>query len=343
MSQRNRLLLVGNPGPIHIGAHFQQASQQLGLQTFFCDTEQAFKAPWPLAKINWWLRGHRPTQLEGFSDYVLKVCREFNPHFLLSTGLAPITAKTLDAIGGLGIVRLNFLTDDPWNPALRTSWFFQALPFYDFVFSPRRSNLNDLIKLRCPRVSFLPFGYAPELHYAESAITTEEQDRFTSDVVFAGGADGDRVPYIAALIQAGFTVRLYGGYWERHRQMRAYSNGHATPEILRKAISEAKVCLCLVRRSNRDGHVMRSFETPAMGGCVLAEDSIEHQEIFGEDGQAVIYFRTIAEMIKKLRWLLDNEGERQRLAGAVHRLITQGNNTYRDRLGTMLTLSGEIP
>jgi spore maturation protein CgeB len=343
MTKRNRLLLVGNPGLIHVGSHFERASQQLGLQTYFCDTEQAFKAPWPLAKINWWLRGHRPAQLENFSDYVLKACQEFKPDWLLSTGLAPITAKTLEAIGQLSVLRLNFLTDDPWNPWLRTGWFFQALPFYDFVFSPRRSTLNDLMGLRCSRVSFLPFAYAPELHSIDSAVTAEERDRLAADVVFAGGADEDRIPYIAALIQAGFKVSLYGGYWERHRQTRAYSNGHASPEILRKAMKAAKVCLCLVRRSNRDGHVMRSFEVPAMGGCMLAEDSVEHREIFGEDGQAAVYFSTIAEMIEKLHWLLGNEGERQRLAGAAHQLITQGNNTYADRLATMLALSGEIP
>ena len=35
---------------------------------------------------------------------------------------------------------------------------------------------------------------------------------------------------------------------------------------LPKGISGARIALCLVRRSNRDGHCMRTFEVPAAGG-----------------------------------------------------------------------------
>ena len=52
----------------------------------------------------------------------------------------------------------------------------------------------------------------------------------------------------------------------------------------------AKVNLCLVRRAKRDGHVMRSFEIAAVGGCMLAQDTDEHREIFGPEGEAVRLF-----------------------------------------------------
>jgi spore maturation protein CgeB len=69
---------------------------------------------------------------------------------------------------------------------------------------------------------------------------------------------------------------------------------------------------------------------------MLAEDTAEHREIFGDEGQAVIYFRTLEEMQTKLRWLLAHDEERQRLARAVHCLIVHGRNTYADRLTEML-------
>jgi spore maturation protein CgeB len=148
---------------------------------------------------------------------------------------------------------------------------------------------------------------------------------------------------IKTLVQAGFHVALYGGYWERYTAARSCSRGHAGPSILRKAISGARVALCLVRRANRDGHVMRSFEVPAMGGCLLVEDTADHRVLFGDDGEAVVYFRTREEMAPKLRWLLDHPDERQRLATAAHRLITTGSHTYRDRLITMLEHAGTMP
>jgi spore maturation protein CgeB len=82
---------------------------------------------------------------------------------------------------------------------------------------------------------------------------------------------------------------------------------------------------------------MRTFEVPAIGACMLTEDTSEHREIFGPEGEAVVYFSTVSEMVDKARWLLEHEKERQKLAQSAHLLITQGNNTYTDRLKTILS------
>src|SRR5205814_1201375 len=157
------------------------------------------------------------------------------------------------------IARLNYLTDDPWNPAHRTSWFDRCLPRYDWLFSPRLANLDDLRRSGCSQVEYLPFAYCPELHFPESPSETEEE-ALAADLMFAGGADGDRVPLLAAAIEAGFDVALYGGYWGRYGATRSRARRHLGPQALRHAVAAAKVGLCLVRRANRDGHVMRTFE-----------------------------------------------------------------------------------
>lgn len=333
---REALLLVGNPDPIHVGAHFSRGAEALGLTTVMCDVTEAYDGTSWQNRVNWWLRGRRPTRLEAFSAKVVEACRDLRPKWLLATGIAPLEEAALEEISRLQVQRLNYLTDDPWNPAHRAPWFFRALSQYDCVFSVRRAALGDLRSLGCASARYLPFAYAPELHYPEAPTNDSERKQFTSDVMFAGGADRDRVPYMAALIQAGFNVALYGGYWERYPQTARIARGQADPTTLRKAVSAAKVSLCLVRRANRDGNVMRSFELPAMGTCVLAEDTEEHREIFGDDGETVIFFRTCKEMVEKVRWLLAHDAERNRLKEAAHRLVTHGPNTYRDRLETML-------
>lgn len=339
LCRSNRIVIVGNPDPIHVGAHFNHAAQGLNLKIRLCDSREAFTGPAWLTKFNWWIRGHRPSRLREFSDQLVRVCQEFQPSWILSMGLAPIDHRALTAIRKLGVQRLNFLTDDPWNRAHRAPWFMKSLPCYDDVFSTRRSNLQELRLLGCARVSYLPFAYAPELHFLEPMTTQDEQVHFASDMVFAGGADRERLTYIFALIRAGFKVALYGGYWDRFRETRAYTRGHADPQTLRKAIGGAKVALCLIRRANRDGNSMRTFEVPAIGACMLTEDTEEHREVFGGDGEAVVYFRSIPEMLERARWLLDREDERRRLATAAHRLITQGENSYADRLKSMLELA----
>ncbi len=332
---KQTLLIVGNPDSVHIGAHFLRAAEALGIETVVCDVTEAYDGPLWRNRINWWVHGRRPTRLEAFSAKVLEACRDQRPTWLLATGIAPVEESALKEIGKLDVLRLNYLTDDPWNPAHRAPWFLRAAPQYDYIFSPRRATLGDLRRLGCMSACYLPFAYAPELHFPE-APANGERVRLASDIIFAGGADRDRVPYIEALIQAGFGVALYGGYWERYAQTAPAARGQADASMLRKAVSAAKVSLCLVRRANRDGNVMRSFELPAMGACLLAEDTEEHREIFGDDGEAVAFFQTREDMVEKLRWLLAHEDVRRRLREVAHRIITTGRNTYRDRLEAML-------
>ena len=332
---KQTLVLVGNPDASHVGAHLKRAAEGLGLETVVCDVTEAYDGPVWRNRVNWWMRGRLPTRFQAFSAKVLETCRDVRPTWLLTTGIAPLEEGALKEIGKLQIRRLNYLTDDPWNPAHRAAWFLSAAPQYDYVFSPRRATLGDLRRLGCMSACYLPFAYAPDLHFPE-APTNGERARIQSDIIFAGGADRDRVPYMESLIQAGFDVALYGGYWERYAQTAPAARGQADAVTLRKAVGAAKVALCLVRRANRDGNVMRSFELPAMGACMLTEDTEEHHEIFGDDGEAVAFFRTREEMVEKLRWLLAHEDVRRRLKESAHRVVTAGRNTYRDRLEAML-------
>jgi spore maturation protein CgeB len=283
------------------------------------------------------MRGRRPSRLRSFSRRVVDVCREIKPRWLLTTGFAPVEREALDEVRGLGTETISYLTDDPWNEGGRRKWFLDALIAYDRVCSTRRANITDLERLGCRSVEYVPFGFDQDLFFLDPP-SSAEAPAYATDVFFAGGADADRVPYLAALLDARLTLSLYGDYWSRFRETRSASRGHASPDILRKAIAGAAVCLCLVRRSNRDGHSMRSFEVPAAGGCMLVEDTDEHREFFGPSGEAVVYFHTIAEMVESARRLVGEPETRGRLARSAHDRIATGGFTYRDRISSLLDL-----
>lgn len=331
----SRLLLVGNPLDFHVGGHFFRAANNLGYGVEIADVRAASAAPWPLVQFNWRLRGHRPARLEHFSHKVVDHCQHLRPTWLLATGLAPVDAPSLHRIKSLGIQCALFLTDDPWNPSHSAKWFFSALPLYDWVFSPRQANIPDLLRHGCPQVHYLPFAYAPDIHYIEATAAETKQSQFASDVLFFGGADRDRLPLIQALLATDLRVALHGGYWERYPVTRPHARGQASPATLRQAVASATVTLCLVRRANRDGHVMRSYEAPAMGACMVVEDTAEHRALYGQEGQHVLYFSTKDEMLKKIAWLLENPLECMRLRTACHQHITSQPNTYADRLHTI--------
>lgn len=331
-----KLLIAGNPLPYHVGGHFFQAAKSLKLAVQIQDTRGAMAAPRLIQSIFWRL-DRRPVGLGRYGHFLLEKCTKEKPDILLAIGQAPIETKILAALGDMRIKRLVFLTDDPWNPAHYARWFHKALLAYDAVFSPRTANINDLLAVHGPPVIYLPFAYNPEAHFLESTLPTNALD--ASDILFVGGADQDRVPWIEALLEAGIKPSLYGSYWEKYRKTRDYSYGHADLATIRRIVPSARINLCLVRRANRDGHVMRTFEIPAMGGGMLTEDTEEHRKLLGEEGESTLYFRSPQEMVEKAQWLLKHPAERDRLRQAIYVRITQGTHTYRDRLQTILDLS----
>jgi glycosyltransferase involved in cell wall biosynthesis len=331
-----RLVLVGIPEEHHVGAHLLAAAGQLGWEATLMDTREAHSRNLWVNRLFHRLLNRRPAHLNRFSKRLVELCRKSGPELLLATGISAPRFQALKEIGEMRIHRANFLTDDPWNPRNGAAFFWPAMREYDSIWSPRRANLKDLRGHGCQGVEYLPFGYNPALHFPETPQSAAERERFDCDVVFVGGADADRLPMARTLLQAGLKVHLYGGYWDRDAELRPCWRGFAQGRDLRLAVGVAKVNICLGRRANRDGHAMRSLELPAMGGCLVVEDTEEHREIFGDEGATVTYFNNPGEMAGKAKWLLEHPYERERLKKAARQHIAAGHNTYADRLTRIL-------
>jgi spore maturation protein CgeB len=329
------LAIVGAFTGTHIGASLARAAERQGIAVARFDVEAAMRANWLLRAALWRFGGHRPARLTSFSSEIVAACGRMRPAFMIATGAAPLTRQALRRLRAIGIVCINYSTDDPWNTALRASWHLRALPEYDAVFTTRLANLDCFRKLGCAAVHYLPFGYDDELFSGSPRPSTTPNH----DILFVGGADRDRIAFILRFLKSGLSVVLVGGYWNRCAATRHYALGLQPPDSVARLTASARINLCLVRRANRDGHVMRSFEIAALGGCMLVEDTAEHRAIFGPDGQAVAYFRTPEEAVARARVLLTDDAERARMSAVVQRRIATGRHTYHDRLGIMLSLA----
>jgi hypothetical protein len=331
------LAIVGGFDGAHLGASLWRAARHLGIDTAKFDVSDAGGGNRILRTALWRFGDRRPPAMHRFSKSVVAGCRRSEPETLIATGAAPLTNSALRTLRAMGIVCVNYSTDDPWNPALRASWHLRVLPQYDAIFTTRRANTGSFADIGCGEVHYLPFGYDEWLLCRAPALEVP-----APDVLFAGGADRDRVAFMTEFLRIGPRIALVGGYWERFPAMRPYALGKWAPESLCALTAGAKVNLCLVRRANRDGHVMRSFEIAAVGGCMLAEDTAEHREIFGPDGEAVVYFRTPRDAVGRARSLLADQAERARLSAGVQERILRGAHTYRDRLVSILEVATRI-
>lgn len=324
--------IVGSFDNTHVGGSLARAASRLGWNTRRFEASEAMRGNTFLRRLVW-RAARRPLRLDAFSAAVTEACSNAErSDVLIATGGAPLKSSALRALRARGVFCINYSTDDPWNPSHRSRWHLSALRDYDVVFTPRRANMRDFADLGCADVRYLPFGYDEDLFAPVSALPAEDE----RDVLFVGGADADRLAFMEAFMREFPRIALVGGRWSRYAATRGAALGEHTPDSLRRLTAAAKVNLCLVRRANRDGHVMRTFEAAATGACMLVEDTAEHRSIFGENREAVVYFTGPGEAAVRARELVADAAERARLAAAVRARIVAGAHTYRDRLAAML-------
>lgn len=337
-----RLVIVGGVGYPHVGEHLRVASGELGVECEIVDSAGAYpKSRW--SRVLPRLLGHKlPPRVPEFAPSLMETLRRVRPQWLVVSGLGHVESAELSQASAMGVRTIQYSTDDPYNPNFGFPWYLRALPRYDVVFTTRRANVGQLRSLGCRSVQWLPFAYGPEIHRPATAAESAASD-FESDVVFIGGADADRVPYVEALCRAGMDVTVFGGYWQRYRGVGARVGGHIDVPTMRTVLARAKLSLCLVRRANRDGHVMRSYEEPAMGACMMFEGTDEHRELYGDALVGQLSFRTPGDLVLRARQLLADDAARDRLRAELRSRVVAGPNRYVDRLQAMLTwpASGE--
>ena len=330
-----KLLIVGLGQPGDVGGHLASAARKLGIDHDLIDASCAEATTRISRSFYWRFRDKRPGRLRQFGAKILDICASRQWDVVLTTGRAPLDRSHIGKLKERGIKVYNYSTDDPWNPNLKAQWFVSTLPAYDAIFTTRRANLEDFRNCGARTVHYLPFAYDPEVHRPWPANAPVGAP---SDVLFVGGCDRDRLPLIKALIDSGLKIALFGGYWDKYPVTRAHWRGNADQSAIRSASAAARVCLCLVRRANRDGHVMRSFEAAAIGGCMLAEDTADHRDIFGPDNETVRYFKSTSEMVQLAQILVADSEARCRLSARLRTRFAASRNTYADRLGEMLQL-----
>jgi spore maturation protein CgeB len=275
---------------------------------------------------------------------LVEQARIFSPEMILVGKGRWFTPAALEAARKVsGAILVNWATDDPFNRADNSRELLKSIPLYDLYVCTKQDIMNDVRRAGCANVVYVRFGYKPEVHFPEAPLTEAERERFACDVMFVGGCDDYRVEYFESLIRSmpEVKLRLYGMYWERARALKQYARGFALARDYRLAVGGAKIAANLVRRANRDDHVMRTFEIPACGGFMLTEKSATHDELFCADDEAV-FFDSPADFVAKVRSYLGRDEDRSRIAAAGHRRITQGRHSYGDRLAEIIEAARRV-
>lgn len=314
-----RVLLVAVGESYHVGAFFRRALEELGHECAFVD-EGGYVVGRIAEALAYRLFDKKPAKYRVFNRDLVEVAVKFQPHLVLVTKGSFVSPETLAEVKRrTAALLVNYATDDPFNRRTSGGHIVAAIRHYDVYACTKRAIMQDVRQAGCPMAVFVPFGYEPAMHFPEQPLTADQRARYQSDVTFIGGADADRYGFFETLLDAipSLDLHLYGGYWDRHPRLKKYHRGFAIGSEYRLAIAAAKIAPCLVRRANRDGHVMRTFEIPACGGFMLHERTSELLDFF-QEGKEVACFGSAEELAQKVKYYLAHPEERDAIARAGH-------------------------
>jgi spore maturation protein CgeB len=333
-----KLLLVGIGLSYHVGGFFKNALSQSGINHLIVDEWDFFGSLSTSVSqriIRKILR--KPAAYWKFNREVLNKTFSYKPDILLVTKGAYISPETLAQIRSKSkAILINYATDDPFNPAIRTKDLIEGIPYYHLYACTKRAIMQDIERSGCKSVTYIPFGYDRTVHFPQRDHLQNHFCKYDCDLVFIGGADKDRRILLQNFLQnSDLSLKLYGSYWSKDSTLKKHYYGMAFGAEYRKVLGGTKIALCLVRHDNRDGHVMRTFEIPACGAFMLAERTEEHKCLFSEDND-VVFFSGLEELMDKGKYYKYHIEKRQKIAEHGYIKVTRGANTYLDRLNSIL-------
>ena len=209
---------------------------------------------------------------------------------------------------------VHYNTDDVFA---RGSYFWLhrlGLKWYDLYLTTNRWNVKEVRQqYRIPTLR-AGMGYDSDFY---RPFTLNSPRQYSHEIVFVGHWQGYTERCVNALRSNGMDVKVWGHNWWKAKSGELRKCKHLSYTDYIKTIGGAKIALCFLSKRNRNESTGRSFEIPAIGTFMLAERTAEHEFLYG-DGLGAGLFSNKDELIKKARYYLEHDKERDNVASTGH-------------------------
>jgi spore maturation protein CgeB len=238
---------------------------------------------------------------------------------------ACVLPEAIDAIGAMGIKTVNWYC----NAAHQLHLVREISPHYDWCLVPEKFRLPDYRALGAHPL-YCQEGANPAL-YKPYDVPRD------LDVTFIGQPYGERPAYIEHLLKQGIDVHVWGHGWRidpRYpppegsplwRLPERVTGNVLDDEAFVRTFSRSKInlgfstCGETHTTPGEGGRIVqiraREFEVPMAGGFYMVEHMDELTEFFEPDKEIVCY-RTLEELVAKIRYYLAHDEERERIRRA---------------------------
>lgn len=235
-----------------------------------------------------------------------------------------------------------WVTEDPYEQGTNK----QNLDLFDLVFTNDRGSVDEYGK----KGRHLPFAADQGMHF-HAIPDASGENHYLYDLFFAGTAWPNRVQFLKELQSEidGINLKLalphnpYLPEFDLDLPPSAYQWRTPNSEFARFANrSRSVLTLHRVFSSSEDKAIAltpgpRLFEVALAGGVQFIDMSIEQVEVerYFREGTEFVGFRTADECIEKLRYYLQNEEERLRIARAAQQRA-RSEHLYLHRVESLL-------
>lgn len=209
--------------------------------------------------------------------------------------------------------------------------FLDSIPFYDYYITTKSYTIRTLKEMGCENVLFVNNAYEESFHHPYN-LTKEERNKLGGRVGFIGAWEEERCNSILYLAKYGIPVRVWGGgewlkYKDKYPNLMIEEKGLFSKDY-NKALSAFDISLCFLRKMNYDLQTTRTMEIPACGSLLMAERTVEHENLF-KDKEEAVFFSSDEELLKLCKYYLSHEEERKKIAIAGrNRCLSSGYSNY---------------
>jgi len=276
---------------------------------------------------------HRISRKE-YNAHLLERCLEAKPDLFIVFNESRIYTETLAEIKKRTKCRMAcVIADDPFD-SVRFTDFPHNLKYFDFIFNGEPAFTPNISRIAPKAEIFLSvLGYEPSIYkpLPLSVITQKDRERFECDLSFTGSSysrkaeGGYRSEMLGYLTD--YDLRIWGDdKWDyRFRFIPSLSKcfkGERLPyNDLLKLYTLSKINLNLANPQVIAAFQPRIFEIAAVKGFQIADNHKLIRHFFSEE--EIVVFDTIAELLEKIRYYLDNEDKRTAMIDRMHKRVIE--------------------
>lgn len=201
----------------------------------------------------------------------------------------------------------SYMADDPFS----FDNIERSLVYYDYYFIWDSWYVNNLTSAGIKHAVYLPLYTIPEV-YKRVDLTQEEMEKFGSDLAFVGTWQPKREAILSQLLN--YDIKIYGNGWIQNSKLpQKYLNREVNIFEINKIYNACKIVLNIHHQWGKNDANFRTFEALGSGAFLIDERKKDILSMFRE-GEEIVLYGCIDELIEKIDYFLDHEGDRERFA-----------------------------